>query len=377
MVSPGSATAPALPVLSTSRAAREPRRPDLVDAADVAELFGVRGYPSVSLLMDTTPAPRMLPADVARLAALQEEVLAVMERDPLLHRGDVRRRLETQVREAARGATSRGLAVFTNHVVQRTLRLAASVPRRAVVQRAFVTRDLVRTMHRTPPYLLLHLTGTQARLYRGAGDHLETAPDAAFPVPGDGGDAHLDRVDEALAAARRRHPSPVVLAGSSALLSRFRSRSTQLHRLAGTMSGSDTGAPATMSVVAAQLIATYLASREQEALALLADTAQTTPTRVARGLARCWWVVHHGRPQMLVVEEGYACPAYVDGSGVAVTLAPDGSLPTGVRPVGTYHPDLVDDLIATVVARGGWVAFARDGMLAEQGGVALVVADAG
>lgn len=367
--------ASSVPALTSPAAPAAPSGPDLVRAADVAELFGTRGYPSVSLLMDTTPAPRMLPADVARLAALHEEVLSSIESDPLLQRGEVRAALDGQVRAAARGATNRGLALFANHDVQRTLRLAVPVPTRAYVRRAFVTRDLVRTMHRTPPYLLLHLTEHEARLHRGAGDHLEPVPARAFPVAGHGDDAHLARVDTALAAARRGHPSPLVLAGSSALLSRFQQRSTQLHRLAGTMSGTDAGDATTMSVVAGQLIATYLSSREQEAMALLEDTTQVAPSRLTRGLARCWWAVHHGKPEMLVVEEGYSCPAYVDGAAVTVTLAPDGTPPPGVRPVGSYRPDLVDELIATVVARGGWVAFARDGLLADHGGVALVVAE--
>ncbi len=69
---------------------------------------------------------------------------------------------------------------------------------------------------------------------------------------------------------------------------------------------------------------------------------------------------------MLAVEEGFTYPA---------RLSPDGDFLTPADDVS--HPDVVDDvvdeLIETVLLRGGWVAFVPDGALAEHGRVALAL----
>jgi hypothetical protein len=114
----------------------------------------------------------------------------------------------------------------------------------------------------------------------------------------------------------------------------------------------------------------YLRSREEDALEVL-STARTSPTaRVVSGIEACWRAASEGRPAMLVVEEGYYVPA---------DLGPRGPVPaegrSGARDPGSDRlHDLVDDLIETVIVRGGWVAFARDGTLSGDRRVALVLA---
>lgn len=69
---------------------------------------------------------------------------------------------------------------------------------------------------------------------------------------------------------------------------------------------------------------------------------------------------------MLAVEEGYFYPARVDGSGKLLSPADD-----------VEHLDVIDDavdeLIETVLRRGGWVALVEDGALADHDRVALTL----
>jgi hypothetical protein len=69
---------------------------------------------------------------------------------------------------------------------------------------------------------------------------------------------------------------------------------------------------------------------------------------------------------MLVVEEGFFHPARISADGDFLTPADD-----------VEHPDVIDDavdeLIELVIQRGGWVAFAEDGALADHDRVALTV----
>ena len=70
---------------------------------------------------------------------------------------------------------------------------------------------------------------------------------------------------------------------------------------------------------------------------------------------------------MLLVEDGYRCRARLSPDGDAVASAHDGG--TGPAMVD----NLVDDLIQTVLARGGSIVLARDGVLAEHGRLALTL----
>jgi hypothetical protein len=79
-----------------------------------------------------------------------------------------------------------------------------------------------------------------------------------------------------------------------------------------------------------------------------------------------WLAARRERVEMLAVEEGLFFPARLSADGDVLTPATD-----------VEHPDVLDDavdeLIETVLARGGWVALVRDGGLAAHGGVAVTL----
>jgi hypothetical protein len=111
-------------------------------------------------------------------------------------------------------------------------------------------------------------------------------------------------------------------------------------------------------------MASYLRSRQQEALALLED--RTSAKRVVSGISSAWLAAQAERPEMLAVEEGYFYPARVDATGQLLSPADD-----------IEHPDVIDDavdeLIEAVLHRGGWVALVEDGALAHHDRVALTL----
>lgn len=71
---------------------------------------------------------------------------------------------------------------------------------------------------------------------------------------------------------------------------------------------------------------------------------------------------------MLVVEEGFFFPVRVTANGVhpveAAEVAGDAD---------DFLHDVVDDLVETVIERGGWVAFTKDGALEQHGRIALLL----
>ncbi|MCY7366219.1 MAG: hypothetical protein LH469_13035, partial [Frankiaceae bacterium] len=264
------------------------------------------------------------------------------------------------------------------------LRLPVTVRERVVVDPSFATRDLVRSLHRTPRHAVLVLSSREARLFEGAGDQLRPARTSAFPLrdarqrKGDGARADRDEkdtaaffrtVDRALATYLRLHPAPLVLAGSKRVLAAFTGQSTNLGRLAGSIPVNLSTEP--LSVLAERIrpaLESYLLSRQQEALDLL--DRRIGARRAAAGMAAAWLAARTERPEMLAVEQGLFYPARVSDDGDLLLPATD-----------VEHPEVIDDavdeLIELVLERGGWVALVDDGALAAHGGVALTLRSRG
>ncbi|WNV74477.1 hypothetical protein [Geodermatophilus sp. DSM 44513] len=341
-----------------------PPRAEWPTPEQVLLLQSVRADPCVSLLATTRPAPRMTDADAATLERLAADATA-----RLAGQGgaDLAGALAETVARARSGPTGRGIAVFVNPVVREVVRLPVAVTDRAVVDPTFATRDLVRTLHRTPRHLVLLLSEREARLLEGVAEDLRPPPRAPFPITADDlpQDAFLRRVDQALGTHRRLHPAPLVLVGAERTITRFRKLSRNLDRLAGTVTGSLVSAPLPDLVPRVrEVLDAYLLSRQGEALALL--DRRRSRAAVVEGIDAVWLAARCERPEMLAVEEGFTYPA---------RLSPDGDFLTPATDVD--HPDVVDDLvdevIETVLLRGGWVALVADGTLADQGRVALTV----
>ncbi|WP_406046960.1 hypothetical protein [Kribbella sp. NBC_00889] len=401
-------------------------------AAAVAELVATQAFPSISILLSTTPASSMTPRDAARLQQLVRQTAALLHDRRVLNAREFLITLNALADSAISQPTSQALALFVNRAVQRTLRLPIPVRSRVVIEDTFATRDLIHALHRTPPHLTLLLQPYSAQLYEGTGDNLtpihtlatlnvgpSQPPDIIgatvtdheakdpglaevgfplqrrleVPVPARDGDRFLQRVDQALGRYRQRHPAPLIVAGHQRTVERFLVLSRNRNRLAGTITGPDSESPATLHHATRTAIQSYLLSRQDEALEHLEHTRTTArlvpgpqgPT-VVTGAAACWAAAHNASPMMLAVEETYVQPARITPTQPGLPVAPQrvellATDPSGATgPAGgrssdpsTLRSDLIDDLIEVVIARGGWVALVDDGRLRHLDRVALTM----
>ena len=71
-----------------------------------------------------------------------------------------------------------------------------------------------------------------------------------------------------------------------------------------------------------------------------------------------WLAARAERPEMLAVEEGLFYPARLSADGDLLTPASDVDHPEVLD-------DAVDEVIETVLHRGGWIALVEDGALAD------------
>lgn len=372
-------TSPPPPTATT----RDPARrtvPGSPSPSQVLLLQNIRGYPCVSLLMNTTPAAAMTAHDGAALRQLARKAATRLqqEQSPGAQAG-VLDNLDRLVAEAADGPTDTAIAVYASAATATVLRLPVTVRDRVVIDPTFATRDLVRSMHRTPRHVVLVLSSTEARLFDGAAGALRPAVGTAFPLrvepaqhdparPGrkDAGTTAFYRaVDRALGVYLRLHPAPVVLVGPDRALSAFTGLSRSLTRLAGTITGNLAKAPlADLAARMKPVLEAYLLSRQSEALALLERRASAD--RVVAGMPAAWLAARRERPEMLAVEEGLFYPAQLGDDGDLLTPATDVEDPAVID-------DAVDELIELVLDRGGWVALVTDGGLAGHQRVALTV----
>ena len=358
------------------------------DPALVLRLQGARAYPSVSILMNTRPGASMHQTDRSRLRGLARQVadrIAAEDAGSDAHQ-HLLHELDRVVDAAAADPTGAAVALFVNASTSLRLTLPVEVVDRAVVDPTFATRDLVRAMHRTPRHSVLVLSERQVQLYEGVFGSLRPAPGRRFPLERGRDDRaprgrHPDRprlrdaevtaflrdVDDALGAHLAARPMPLIVVGPAKLLTIFTGLSRHLGRLAGTVTGNLAGAP--LGQLAARIrpvVESYLRSRETEALALV--DRRVGEGRAVSGLAAAWLAARRERPEMLAVEEGLFVPARLSPDGDHLSPAADVDHPDVID-------DLVDELIETVLHRGGWVALVSDGALGEHDGVALTVLD--
>lgn len=339
--------------------------PDLV-----VQLQGERQPPSVSLLLNTTAAEEMTQDDRSRLRAQLDEARRRLRSFPVDSATSQRihARLEREVQRVSGARTEVAVAVYAGPTMAMSLSLGVPVADRVVVDPSFATRDLVRALHRTPRHAVLVVDWDEARLYDGRAGTL-TPVGGRFPLSraryGEDTEQFLRDVDRAFGTYLAVHPSPVVVAGRASLLQPFLDLSRNTQRLAGKLSIDPATTPsARLAAAVGPLMQAYLLSRQREAIDLVARSRGRGV--LASGMVEAWRSARGGYPEMLAVEEGLFYPARVLGDGHRIEPTTDIEDPEVID-------DAVDELIELVLSRGGWIAFAEEGLLAEHEGVALVL----
>lgn len=371
--------------------------PYTLDAGTVVVLQSMTSYPSVSLLLPTTPG-QMTASDRARLHSLRETAARRLREEVSGPDGRefsadrILAELDQLCDHAADLTLERGLALFVNDHHAQLVVLPDEVAERIVIDPTFATRDLVRALHRTPRHVVLVLSAHEARLFEDTAGRLAPVEGSKFPMTarpaasdpdsgpavspgsaprsgkrtkrrGEAPASFLTQVDHALGAYLRLRPAPVAVIAAEPTLSRFCQASTNLDRLAGRIAGHHLTSPLDhIAALVAPHLEAYLASRQGEALELL--DRRRGQDRAVLGLDAVWLAARWERPEMLAVEDDFFYPA---------RLSPDGDILQAAEDV--EHPDVIDDvvdeLIEHVLTRGAWVAIVEPGTIPDGQRVAL------
>jgi hypothetical protein len=336
-----------------------------MNRALLAELQGQRCYPSVTLLLNTTPGSPLTPAETdaaMRLIAQMDDRLEGDVSDAL--RRHLRERIVDLLHAESGQPASHALALFVSPDHTAAVRLGRAVDERVTIDDTFTTRDLVADLNRTALYRVVAVSERTTRVLVGDRQRLVEQRDDRWPLVRT--DEHTATtwardVARLLDAEHAEHPLPTVVAG----VQRSVRRLTRQHAQAiGVIPGNHDRTTATeLHSIAWPLVADWLRTDAARALDRLDDARSVN--RYAGGIHEIWPLVHDGRVDTLVVEAGFRLPARVDAHN-QIHPADDPDHPE-------VYDDIVDDTIETVLQLGGTAVIVNDGTLDHTERIAAVL----
>jgi hypothetical protein len=356
----------------------------MITRQDLEQMQSLVRVPALSILLPThrtAPDNRQDPIRVKNLVSEAAERLSeeFSKRDlePLLQQ------LETLAEEINYPHTLDGLALFVSHDFAKRYYLPFTVPERVVIDQTFATRDLVYGMHREQRYWVLLLSQDSTRLLAGTGETLEEMEDRNFPMqmtgpgattalPYSADSAYVDdrhrrffqQVDEVLLSYNKYETLPLIVGGVDRQVSFFRAVSQVANTIAGTLSGNfDKATIPELTAPVWSLVQAIRQAQQEEAIKQL-DVAMSSRS-VASTIGEVWRFAHEGRGKLLLVEKNYHVPAILNEQGKFQQV----DQPGGVSVID----DAVDEVIETVLAKGGNVALVDDGTLAAYQQIALTL----
>ncbi|MDP1713131.1 MAG: hypothetical protein Q8L41_00170 [Anaerolineales bacterium] len=355
---------------------------------DVQQLQSLSDPLSLSILLPTNRSHPENQQDTIRLKNLVSEATDRLvtqygkrEVEPLLTR------LEALTAQVDFRNTLDGLALYVSPNFSRQYVLPFLLKERVILDQTFATRDLVFALHRSPRYWTLVLSEKPTRLFEGLRDTLIEIREGEFPMMhlGPGGAESLpggfgikrsgirdeyDRqffrhVDEAFEHFQSADPLPLTVVGVQRNLAFFEEVSKHNNSTLCTLEGShDKTSPHELGELVWPLVQEGLASQRKEVFNELGKAIGAR--QFASGIQSVWQAAQEGRGAILLVEQGFHTSARLDSTGINLIPA-DNLAEAGIL------DDAVDELIETVLSKGGQVVFTEDGTLELHQRIVLIL----
>lgn len=338
-----------------------------MNSALLAELQRQSAYPSVTVLLNTSPGSVLSTAERARAAQLLDTAAARLRGDV----GDgVAAGIVDQLRELLDEqsglAAGTALALCVSPTFATAVRLGRTVTERVVVDDTFATRDLVADLNRTAEYRLVTISDRTVRSFVGDRGRLVEERGEDWPLrrlEEHSATGWSNAVADALSSLQQQHPLPTVVAGVDRSVRRHAAALAPFHTIGFVPGNHDRTGWAELHSAAWPVVTDWLRSDAADALRRL-DAARSS-RRYAGGVHEIWPLANDGRIDILVVEDGHALPA---------RITDDGQLdPTEEVTAPDVVDDIVDETIEAVLRHGGRVVVTEPGELAAHHRIAAVL----
>lgn len=336
-----------------------------MNRATLNELQRQRCYPSITMLINTTPGATLTPSELdttTRLTSHTDDRLDGDISDTLRH--NLITRLIELIAEQTSQPSTQALALFVSPEHAAAVRLGRSVDERVTIDDTFTTRDLVADLNRTALYRVVTVSEQASRLFVGDRQRLVEQRDNTWPLTRT--EEHTDTswarvVDQSLRSEHVTLPLPTVIAGVQRSV---RKLAPNLSDSIGVIAGNhDRTSASELHNAAWPLVTDWLRTDATRAMNQL-DQALSA-NRYAGGIHEVWPLAHDGRIDTLVVEIDYAFPARIDDNN---QLHPAND---------PFHPevndDIIDDTIEIVLQHGGSAVIVNNGTLQHHQQIAAIL----
>ncbi len=329
------------------------------------ELQAMRGYPSVTLLMNTTPGNGWSPDEFATARRLiQIAADRMVDGVGASTRRSILERLEALVDERAEQESRVAIALCVSPDHSAAVALGTTVEERVVVDETFATRDLVADLHGTAAYRVVTVSETGARTFLGDRGRIVEQRTGGWPMvraDDQGSTVWTQQVNTALAELHAARPLPIVVAGVQRSVARIVD-DRRLDVIGQVTGNHDRTSAATLHTLVWPVILDWMDAARHRSLDRL-DSARSA-RKYASGVDEIWPLAQEGRIELLVVEDDFAMSARIDELGHLE--------PTDDEHRDVTH-DVVDEIIEAVMQNRGETTLVDSSTLAEQGRIAAVL----
>ena len=280
-----------------------------------------------------------------------------------------------------------GLALFVSKNHEYKFIFPFPVKERLLIDRTFATRDLVFAINRSQPYYVLLLNDKMSRVFLGVRDNIDEVTSNGFPVYNkfvqmienaelqhtndrlqenvEKDKNYLREVDRELRKINNEKEYPVIVAGVERTIALFKEVTRYPENIVTSIKGNYDKIPVSeLPGLVWPKAKEEFSRRQSEELNKLNEAEGQK--RSASGIDEVWKLAVEGRAAEIVVELNFHFPAKLDSTGMQLI-----SVDTSDK-IDTMD-DAVDELIETVIGKGGKVYFVKNGELEKYGRIAAIL----
>jgi hypothetical protein len=288
-----------------------------------------------------------------------------------------------------------GIGLFVSPSLAEGIEFPFTVKEKIILDKTFETRDLHYLQQFTSPYYVLVLGKNRLHLYSVTMDHFMEIKDGHFPMEyheeyeyershigtsygyaskgfeKDKNSLNAIRLQSFYKEAAQQVDSyihktglPLIITGTQKQLTEFKTHPVLHGKISGEVKGSFTDKNFFDLRTKAWL--SYTKFKKQEVDMKIKEFVERDKLGyLSKGVQEVWTAAHEGKGLWLLVEKDYSRPTYLrDHDPVLYTRPPQGKY--------TLVPDAVDDIIETVLEKGGKVMFTEDKKLSRFDNIALL-----
>ncbi len=359
-------------------------------------LLSVKNRPCLSVIVPQyrLSRERMQNPELFRKAIRKAK--SILKRNPSAQGQLMMEKLEGLIKAYKPDYSMSGVGLFVSTDISEILYFPFDVNERIIHDTSFETRDLLYLKQLLSTYYVLVLGKKSVSLYSASGNELMEIRDGFFPAhyeeeyeyarpslgtsfgkslkafEKDKSIVNKARVESfykeagnQLTTYLNRNSMPLLISGTKKHIADFYSATHLKEKVAAEISGSFSDK--NFFDLRTKAWNGYVKFNQAKAKVKIKELEEKdTPHKLAKGIQEVWQASHEGRGLHLMVEKDYFCKSYLRDGDPVLYLNPP-------KVKYTLVPDAVDEIIETVLEKGGRIEFMEERALKRFDSIALLL----